>query len=84
MIDSWRPGYPTDVKVMNYLNILTIDNIADRNNVVTYMADQTGREYILKLCKHVTKVYGDTYLTRWPMFEDPERRVTMLSTYEAS
>lgn len=43
--DSWKAtGKPTDGKIMNFLNMLSSGNNADRNEDVAYMADKTRRE----------------------------------------
>lgn len=70
MIAGRRNGKPTDVKVMNCLNMLSRRNRTDRNGDLAYIAEQIRREYFPQICKDVVGMYTYTYLTCWPTVEE--------------
>lgn len=58
-----RPGKPTGMNIMNYLNMLSSGSSADRIGDVAYMAENPGREVFLQFCNDVMELYEETYLT---------------------
>lgn len=64
MIGVRLPGNTIDVKVLNYLNMLSSDISSDINEDVAYVAEETGKQYFLHFGEVVGKIYGEAYLIR--------------------
>lgn len=60
-IGRYGLGKRTEVKMLNCFNMLSSGNRADRNDDVTHMAKETGRQYFLQFCKGVVEMYLQTY-----------------------
>lgn len=65
MIGVSRPGKPTEVKILNCLNMLASGNCPVRNDKVAYMEAEPARQYSTLFCSHIVEVYAQSYLKRW-------------------
>lgn len=59
-----RPEKPTNVKILNFLQIFSSCNSSDRTDDVFSISVETGRQYFVQFCKEIIAIYGETYLRR--------------------